>query len=138
MMLKERTNRWARLKLLFVVPAMAGAIYAFAQPEVKENLVMTTEGSTPQSYEQPQKDKLIKGVEVTFFDAEGTTKKALKNFTLKQLKKELSSFQSSSKSPKTLTVGLKVKKDCPIETVSEVKQALRSAYALKVNYKEEK
>lgn len=38
MMLKERTNRWARLKLLFVVPVMGGALYAFAQPEVKEDL----------------------------------------------------------------------------------------------------
>ncbi len=36
MMLKERTNRWARLKLLFAVPVMGGALYAFAQPEVKE------------------------------------------------------------------------------------------------------
>ena len=36
MMLKERTNRWARLKLLFVVPVIGGALYAFAQPEVKE------------------------------------------------------------------------------------------------------
>ncbi len=36
MMLKERTNRWARLKLLLVVPVMGGALYAFAQPEVKE------------------------------------------------------------------------------------------------------
>lgn len=35
-MLKERTNRWARLKLLFAVPVMAGALYVFAQPEVKE------------------------------------------------------------------------------------------------------
>ena len=36
MMLKERTNRWARLKLLLAVPVMAGAFYVFAQPEVKE------------------------------------------------------------------------------------------------------
>ena len=36
MMLKERTNRWARLKLLLAVPVMAGALYVFAQPEVKE------------------------------------------------------------------------------------------------------
>lgn len=35
-MLKERTNRWARLKLLLAVPVMAGALYVFAQPEVKE------------------------------------------------------------------------------------------------------
>ena len=36
MMLKDRTNRWARLKLLLAVPVMAGALYVFAQPEVKE------------------------------------------------------------------------------------------------------
>ena len=30
MMLKERTNRWARLKLLLAVPVMAGALYVFA------------------------------------------------------------------------------------------------------------
>ena len=36
MMLKERTNRWARLKLLLAVPVMAGALYVCAQPEVKE------------------------------------------------------------------------------------------------------
>ena len=36
MMLKERTNRWARLKLLLAVPVMAGALYVFAQPEVEE------------------------------------------------------------------------------------------------------
>lgn len=39
MMLKERTNRWARLKLLLFVPVAVGALYAFAQPEVKEKLV---------------------------------------------------------------------------------------------------
>ncbi|WP_455590397.1 M56 family metallopeptidase [Bacteroides sp.] len=39
MMLKERTNGWARLKLLLFVPVVVGALYAFAQPEVKETLV---------------------------------------------------------------------------------------------------
>lgn len=38
MMLKERTNRWARLKLLLFVPVVAGTLYAFAQPEVKDVL----------------------------------------------------------------------------------------------------
>ena len=42
MMLKERTNRWARLKLLLAVPVMAGALYVFAQPEVKEDLGLNT------------------------------------------------------------------------------------------------
>lgn len=38
MMLKEKTSRWARLKLLLFVPVVAGALYAFAQPEVKNVL----------------------------------------------------------------------------------------------------
>lgn len=42
MMLKERTNRWARLKLLLFVPVVAGTLYAFAQPEVKEVLQQVT------------------------------------------------------------------------------------------------
>lgn len=44
MMLKERTNRWARLKLLLVVPVMAGTLYAFARPEVKETFIAATDG----------------------------------------------------------------------------------------------
>lgn len=36
MMLKERTNGWARLKLLIVVPVAMGAMYVFARPEVKD------------------------------------------------------------------------------------------------------
>ena len=44
MMLKERTNGWARLKLLLFVPVMAGTLYAFARPEVKETFVQTVPG----------------------------------------------------------------------------------------------
>lgn len=35
MMLKKRTNRLARLKLLLLVPVVSGTLYAFARPEVK-------------------------------------------------------------------------------------------------------
>ena len=35
MMLKKRTSKWARLKLLLFVPVAAGTLYAFARPEVK-------------------------------------------------------------------------------------------------------
>lgn len=38
MMLKRRTNRWARLKLLLFVPVAAGTLYVFAQPEVKKTV----------------------------------------------------------------------------------------------------
>lgn len=55
MMLKRRTNNWARLKLLLFVPVAAGTLYAFARPEVKKTMeqVMTPvevkQGSIPQS-----------------------------------------------------------------------------------------
>lgn len=55
-MLKERTNRWARLKLLFVVPVMGGALYAFAQPEVKEDLGLNTVREVLQS--KPEKIRI--------------------------------------------------------------------------------
>ncbi|MEL5893986.1 M56 family metallopeptidase [Bacteroides sp. GD17] len=38
MMLKKRTNSWARLKLLLFVPVAAGTLIAFAQPEVKKTV----------------------------------------------------------------------------------------------------
>ena len=38
MMLKRRTNNWARLKLLLFVPVAAGTLYAFARPEVKKTV----------------------------------------------------------------------------------------------------
>lgn len=38
MMLKRRTNNWARLKLLLFVPVAAGTLYAFARPEVKKTM----------------------------------------------------------------------------------------------------
>lgn len=38
MMLKKRTNSWARLKLLLFVPMAAGALIVFAQPEVKKTV----------------------------------------------------------------------------------------------------
>ena len=54
MMLKERTNRWARLKLLLFVPVVAGTLYAFAQPEVKEVL----QQATPQVQQNTEDDYL--------------------------------------------------------------------------------
>lgn len=38
MMLKRRTNSWARLKVMLFVPVAAGTLMAFAQPEVKETV----------------------------------------------------------------------------------------------------
>lgn len=38
MMLKKRTNSWARLKLLLFVPVAAATLMAFAQPEVKKTV----------------------------------------------------------------------------------------------------
>lgn len=64
MMLKERTNRWARLKLLLFVPVVAGTLYAFAQPEVKEVL----QQATPQVQQNTEDDYLSL---MSFFKKEG-------------------------------------------------------------------
>ena len=36
MMLKEKSNKWARLKLLLLLPLGALSLYAFARPEAKQ------------------------------------------------------------------------------------------------------
>ena len=50
MMLKRRTNNWAHLKLLLFVPVATGALYAFAQPEVKKTMEQAI--NTPVSVKQ--------------------------------------------------------------------------------------
>ena len=50
MMLKRRTNNWARLKLLLFVPVTAGTLYAFARPEVKKTMGQAI--NTPVSVKQ--------------------------------------------------------------------------------------
>lgn len=54
MMLKKRTSGWARVKLLLFVPVLAGTVYAFARPEVKENFVQAVsdgmQQTTPMDY----------------------------------------------------------------------------------------
>jgi beta-lactamase regulating signal transducer with metallopeptidase domain len=53
MMLKERTNGWARLKLLIAVPIVMGTMLVFARPEVKETLDKMVP-VTEQENNQPQ------------------------------------------------------------------------------------
>lgn len=53
MMLKERTNGWARLKLLIAVPIVMGTMLVFARPEVKETLDKIVP-VTEQENNQPQ------------------------------------------------------------------------------------
>ena len=38
MMLKEKSNPWARLKYLYVLPLAAIAVTAFARPEISEKM----------------------------------------------------------------------------------------------------
>ena len=38
MMLKEKSNPWARLKYLYVLPLAAIAVTAFARPEISERV----------------------------------------------------------------------------------------------------
>lgn len=67
MMLKERTNGWARLKLLLFVPVMAGTLYAFARPEVKETFVQTVPGlHQKQAMDYQTQSKLLRNEEEVY------------------------------------------------------------------------
>ena len=274
MMLKERTNRWARLKLLLAVPVMAGALYVFAQPEVKEipqqiqteiqqdkaddyvslmiffrkeeekysklvngsnppswvkekqahqllvnadnkvlfdgkftsmdelksaiikNLLKSWEESSRQdaqvvffqydrgteiaaittilkeakgTFEQiradlsvtstdkskehldrlfpilliegaPKKyglkelpvEERISGIVVTIHTSEG--QEVVKDFTLTELKQKVTAARAKQTDPESLVVGLKIEKECKIGFVTDVKQVLREASALKITY----
>ena len=274
MMLKERTNRWARLKLLLAVPVMAGALYVFAQPEVKEipqqiqteiqqdkaddyvslmiffrkeeekysklvngsnppsrvkekqahqllvnadnkvlfdgkftsmdelksaiikNLLKSWEESSRQdaqvvffqydrgteiaaittilkeakgAFEQiradlsvtstdkskehldrlfpilliegaPKKyglkelpvEERISGIVVTIHTSEG--QEVVKDFTLTELKQKVTAARAKQADPESLVVGLKIEKECKIGFVTDVKQVLREASALKITY----
>lgn len=65
MMLKKRTNGWARLKLLLFVPVMAGTFYAFAQPEVEETFaqVLPDRAQQEKSRDYRALSKLLKAEE---------------------------------------------------------------------------
>ena len=274
MMLKERTNRWARLKLLLAVPVTAGALYVFAQPEVKEipqqiqteiqqdkaddyvslmiffrkeeekysklvngsnppswvkekqahqllvnadnkvlfdgkftsmdelksaiikNLLKSWEESSRQdaqvvffqydrgteiaaittilkeakgAFEQiradlsvtstdkskehldrlfpilliegaPKKyglkelpvEERISGIVVTIHTSEG--QEVVKDFTLTELKQKVTAARAKQTDPESLVVGLKIEKECKIGFVTDVKQVLREASALKITY----
>lgn len=55
MMLKEKSNSWARLKLMLLVPVAACSMLAFARPDVNRELtnLVQSEGTTIYSAEQP-------------------------------------------------------------------------------------
>lgn len=60
MMLKRRTNRWARLKLLLFVPVAAATLYAFGRPEVKKTVeqVMEPAGVKQNSVQRSELEQL--------------------------------------------------------------------------------
>ena len=65
MILKRRTNNWARLKLLLFVPVAAGTLYAFARPEVKKTMGQAI--NTPVSVKQnPVQESELQQLEAFF------------------------------------------------------------------------
>lgn len=58
MMLKRRTNNWARLKLLLFVPVAAGTLYAFARPEVKKTVEQAINASASVKQNSVQESEL--------------------------------------------------------------------------------
>lgn len=58
MMLKRRTNNWARLKLLLFVRVAAGTLYAFARPEVKKTVGQAINASASVKQNSVQESEL--------------------------------------------------------------------------------
>lgn len=61
MMLKEKSNSWARLKLLLLIPVAACSMLAFARPDVNRELtnLVQSEGTTISSADQPYTRELF-------------------------------------------------------------------------------
>lgn len=61
MMLKEKSNSWARLKLVLLIPVAACSMLAFARPDVNRELtnLVQSEGTTISSADQPYTRELF-------------------------------------------------------------------------------
>lgn len=61
MMLKEKSNSWARLKLVLLIPVAAYSMLAFARPDVNRELtnLVQSEGTTISSADQPYTRELF-------------------------------------------------------------------------------
>lgn len=54
MMLKQKSNPWARLKFLYVLPLAAVTVVAFARPEISRQLEMIADVELPEVFEKSQ------------------------------------------------------------------------------------
>ncbi len=135
MMLKERTNRLAHLKLMLFVPVVAGALMAFARQETEHVQVLPQTGNPTEYVTQDSIARDIPvPVELTLHNRHGEGNIVLKNKTLRELKKAIMEEHKNWKEDGIRTVTLKVAKETKMEVVQEVKEILRKAYMLKINY----
>ena len=74
----------------------------------------------------------ISGIVVTIHTSEG--REVVKDFTLTELKQKVTAARAKQADPESLVVGLKIEKGCKIGFVTDVKQVLREASALKITY----
>ena len=77
-------------------------------------------------------EERISGIVVTIHTSEG--REVVKDFTLTELKQKVTAARAKQADPESLVVGLKIEKGCKIGFVTDVKQVLREASALKITY----
>ncbi|MCK9414762.1 MAG: M56 family metallopeptidase [Prolixibacteraceae bacterium] len=75
---------------------------------------------------------LIKGVEITVSDKTGSNSKTFKNFTIAEMENDVKKMFTIS--PAYINVTIYGDKDCKMGVITDVKNALREIYALKINY----
>lgn len=81
--------------------------------------------------ESPAEEK-ISGIVATLHTSEG--QEVIKDFTLTELKQKVTAARAKQADPESFTISLKVEKGCKMGFVTDVKQVLREASALKITY----
>jgi len=152
MMTKKKSNSWARLKLLWLLPIAALSVYACSRPNNaarQSEQMIRSEDTTPPSINQNTTVSIsvdpteTHSVFISFVD---DTDKELRSFTLDNKIPETDSFaldiagleewlksQIEGERPFS-TVSIKASPSTPMGLITDLKMVLKDYYALQIKY----
>ena len=126
MMLKKKSNSWARCKLLLLLPVAALIMYAFACSDSPEQKVQKEVDPVHISFID-NTGKIVRSFELEVGDS-----LASNNGSINTLKEWLSSLKKEDM--RLYTVSIKASPGTPMSAINDIKDILRSQNALKVSY----
>lgn len=131
MMLKRRTNNWARLKLLLFVPVAAGTLYAFARPEVKKTMEQVINNPVSVKQDSVQEGELQQ-LEAFFKRKAEDAMGGKKDYKTEKLTGSIYSFFVNMNNK--MMLGEELIKEYDVETLSaRLKDLLRKEYKKAAN-----